>query len=140
MDHAAAVGVVEGFGDLSDDVDGAGGGHGGVVQGGVGVGAVDVLHGDPGQSVAGGAAAVDGDDVGVAEGGGDVGFTLEAFTEAGIGDQLGVDDLEGVVAGQVGVAGQIHRAHASGADHPVDEVSVDKGPVVQHAGHHNGEP
>lgn len=63
MDHAAGVGVVEGFGDIADDVHGALRWHGAASLGGVGVGAVHELHGDPQLAVGGLPAVEDGNDV-----------------------------------------------------------------------------
>ena len=75
-------------------------GHPPVAQLVVGVGARDVLHGDPQLAVVGLAAVVDGDDVGVVERGGDVGLADESGAEVRVVGQFGGQDLQRVAARQ----------------------------------------
>ena len=87
-----------------------------------GVRAVDVLGGDPELAVCV-AAVVDGDDVGVLEGGDGVGFPDEALPEAGVRGNVGAQDFQGLFAGQAGMLSKIDLAHAAGAELAEDGVS-----------------
>src|SRR4029453_17071105 len=95
VDQAAGVGGVEGPGPLVEDREGSAG-----VQGALGlkdpaqVGGMDVAHGEiqPASVLAG---AVDGDDVGVVDGGGDPHLAEEPGPEVRVAGQGGREQLEG---------------------------------------------
>ena len=65
---------------------------------------------------------VDGHDVGVGQRGDGLGFALEAGQAVGVFRDLGRQDLDGDDAVEVGVAGLVDLAHASGADDLEDLV------------------
>ena len=57
---------------------------------------------------------VDGENVGMVEGGGGVRFLLEAAQTALVAEQLRRQHLERDLTAQLGVLGEIHLAHAAG--------------------------
>ena len=69
-----------------------------------------------------GADVVDGEDVGVVEGGDGAGLELEALEAVGVGGDVVVEDLEGDVAAEAGVAGAVDLAHAAGPEQLDDLV------------------
>ncbi len=75
-----------------------------------------------------GLAAVEyGDDVGVAQGRGQVGFADEPDAELVVEGQFCGEHFEGVAAGQGGVARQVDGAHAPGAEKAFNDVARDYG-------------
>ena len=115
MDDARAVGGGEGIGDLGAVVDD--------------LGDAEAAAGDDiGESAAGdhfhdhdfgaivGEDVVDGDDVGVIEGGGGLGFLHEAAAAVGIAGVIGAEDFEGDDAIELEVFGFIDLAYAAGAN------------------------
>ena len=132
MHHVVGVREVERLGDLGDDMHGALGGHGPFEQRGVGVGAVDELHRDPQLAIGGLPAVVDRHDLRVLEGGRHVGLADESCPKVGITRQFGGEHFECGLARQARVGGQVHRAHAPGAQHPLDAVTANHRPVCQH--------
>ncbi|PQM44065.1 hypothetical protein C1Y40_05775 [Mycobacterium talmoniae] len=126
VQHVVPVGVVERFGDLAGDVDRPLRGHLPGAQRGVGVGAVDELHGDPQLTVFGLAAPVNRHDVGMVQLGGHVGFTDEPGPKPLIPRQLGRQQFHCLTAGEFGVGHQIDRTHAALAEDSLDAVSGDQ--------------
>lgn len=63
----------------------------------------------------GGSNVIDGDDVGVIEGGGRARFLLEATQAIGIVGIGSGQDFDGYVAPEPGIASTVHLAHAAGA-------------------------
>ena len=86
------------------------------------VGAVDVLHRDP-QLTVGLTAVEDADDVGMIEGGCDVGLTGEPLAEHRIAGESRWQDLERVLAGEARVIGEIDLAHPAGTELADDAVT-----------------
>ena len=123
MYDVASVRVIEGLADLADNVDGALRGHGAGPQVGVGVGAVDELHGNPQLPVVGLTAAVDRHDVGVRERGGHVCFPQKTGPELGVGAVRRGQHLQSVQPGQVRAVCEVHGAHTAGSEHPLDAVA-----------------
>jgi hypothetical protein len=125
VDDALGVGVVEAFGSLAEELedDGGSGGADLVEQGGESAPG-DVLHGDEGDGFAGAhfgvADLVDGDDVGMGEPAGGLGFALEALLHVAalgfVGDVVEFDGLEGDVAADDGVEAAVDDAHAAAAE------------------------
>ncbi len=72
-----------------------------------------------------GADVVDGEDVGVVEGGDGAGLALEAAQPLGVGGGIVGEDLEGDVAPEAGVAGPVDLPHTSGAEGCHDLVRAD---------------
>ena len=79
---------------------------------------------------------VDGDDVGMIEGGDGAGFLFEAAEAVGIVGEGGGKDFQGDVAEEAGVAGAVDFAHAAGADEGDDFVGAELG--VGWEGHWRG--
>ena len=113
MDDAGGVGGGEGVGDLGGVVDDLGDAEAAAGDEFVEGAAGDELHDD---DVHAGFVddVMDGDDVGVVERGGGLGFLEEALAEGGIGGLVGAEDLEGDRAIELEVARFIHFAHAPG--------------------------
>src|SRR5581483_6763282 len=89
--------------------------------------AADEPHGVAGAAAAVGDQAEDGDDAGVVEAGGDLGLGEEPAAAGRVVGESGLDQLEGDVAVQLGVAGGVHLAEPAlgvqGADgEPADDV------------------
>ena len=93
--------------------------------------AVQALHGDEGALVGVFADVEDGDDAGVTQGRGGLGFLDEASLALGIGHRLGAQDLEGHRPAQAGVPGAEEHAHAPLAQLAEDLVAGEG--VVAHA-------
>ena len=72
---------------------------------------------------------VDGDDVGVLEGGRHARLALEALAELRVGRELGHDDLERHTAAQATVDREVDHAHAAAPDLALDVVGAE-GPVL----------
>jgi hypothetical protein len=130
VDQPARVGGVQGTGDLLQDDDGPAGGqpalgleHPAQVQ------RIHVAHGDvePALFLA---SAVDGDDVGMVDGGGHPHLPKKALPERGVAGQGRWQQLEGNwPAAEVHLVGPIDHAHAAAADRRHDPV----------AGHHRAD-
>ena len=54
---------------------------------------------------------------------GDVGFPVEPLPVLIVGAHVGGQHLEGILPGQTRMVGQVHLAHASGAQKPHDGVA-----------------
>jgi hypothetical protein len=128
VDHALAVGVVHGLGQLPHE-------HGGVagrlrrtgdllVQ----AAAVDVFQREVGAAVVL-ADLVDVDDVGVLELGGGLGLAAEAGPVVFVGVLAGADHLQGDRPLQAALPGQVDHAHAAAAEHAQDVVARHRRPV-----------
>ena len=89
------------------------------------VDALDVAHDDEQLTVLGLAGAVERDDVGVLDLGGDLGLAAEALAEVLVGGQLGGDHLDGDRALEPQVGRAVHDAHAAAAGRRVDAVAAD---------------
>ena len=124
MDDAGAVGGGEGVGDLDGVVEGVACAEGAALEFLLKGFAGDQFHDDAVSALVF-EDVVDGEDVGVAEGGGGLGFLMEAAAEVGVGGVGGGEELEGDVAVQFGVAGLIDNAHAAGTDLFEDLIVVD---------------
>jgi hypothetical protein len=120
MDDAFVVGVRDGFGDLASEgerlVDGDGAGGDAFGEGR----AVDQLD-DEGSVFK----SVDGADVGVVEGGEDLGFASEAGETVGIGGEGFGEELDGDLAAEFGIGGAPDFAHAALAEFGGDAVMGD---------------
>ena len=79
-----------------------------------------------------GADVVDGEDVGVVQGGDGAGLALEAAQPLGVGGGIGREDLEGDLAPETGVAGPVDLPHAPGAEGREDLVRADTAARGQH--------
>ena len=117
---AVAVRVLEGAAGLLEDADrfleaqGAG-----LLEDLAEGAALDALHRVP-EEGAGGADAVDGDDVGVIERGGDLGLALEALGGVGAVGELQRQDLERDGAVELDFVGEVDERHAAAAEELVD--------------------
>jgi len=114
MSDGCCVGLGEAFGDLSGDVEGFADGQGAGVEEFAEGFAFDQLHGDVVDRVMV-AEFVDGDDVGVIEGGGGTGFAFEAVQTILIGGKFGGKDFYGDGAVEAGIVSAIDFAHSAGA-------------------------
>ena len=120
MHDAVAVRVLEGAAGLLEDADrfleaqGAG-----LLEDLAEGAALDALHRVP-EEGAGGADAVDGDDVGVIERGGDLGLALEALGGVGAVGELQRQDLERDGAVELDFVGEVDERHAAAAEELVD--------------------
>jgi hypothetical protein len=72
-----------------------------------------------------GADVVDGEDVGMVEGGDGAGLALEAALPLGVGRSLLGEDLEGDLAPEAGVVSPVHLSHTPGAQGREDLVRAD---------------
>ena len=129
VDQAAGVGGVQGPGHLVEDGQGAG-----RVEAALGledapqVGGVDVAHGQV-QQAAVLAGAVDGDDVGVVDGGGDPHLAQEPGPEVRVAGQGRGQQLERHrPAAEPGLLGPVDHAHAAAAGLLHDPVAGHHGP------------
>ena len=105
MDDAAVVGVFQGRGELTSDLQHLAPGQSALpFEHGVEAGAGDVLHGEPGPAVVD-AGIEEADDVGVVEMADNFDLTLEAQHEARLGGQFGGQHLDGDDGRPVGDAG-----------------------------------
>ena len=95
-----------------------------------GVGAVDVVHGDPQLTVVL-AAVVHPDDVGMPQRGGHVGLAFEPLAVLAVGRHLGEQNLQRVLPGESWVLRQVHLAHAAGTQSPHDPVAGERRPLGQ---------
>ena len=78
-----------------------------------------------------GAAVIDADDVGVLQAGRGLGLAPEALDEAGVGGEAAVQQLEGHLAPELLVLGQVDVGHAAAAQARDDLVAaVDQGAGV----------
>src|ERR671934_55536 len=84
--------------------------------------ALDVAHGDE-EDAARLVGVVDGDDVGVVEGGGDARLAQEALAEALVLGQLGGEQLERHLASEAQVLGAVDDAHAAAPEQGLDPVA-----------------
>ena len=84
--------------------------------------ALDIGHDEEGDA-AGLADVVDRAQVGMLDGGGETGLALEALAHGGVLVAGAVRHLEGDVAAEVGVFGQVDGAHPAGAEFPEDAVT-----------------
>ena len=66
---------------------------------------------------------VDGDDMGVLEGGGGHGLALETLDEGGVVAVLGVEDLEGHIALEHRVGGPVDRRHPAPPEELLDIIA-----------------
>src|SRR5204862_1286362 len=120
VDDAVAVRVLQGAAGLLEDAERLLEGEGARLLEDLGQGApFDALHRVP-EEGAGGADAVDGDDVGVVERGGDLGFALEAFGGVGAVSELQRQDFEGDGAVELDLVGEVDERHAAAAEQLVD--------------------
>jgi hypothetical protein len=87
--------------------------------------AVQALHGDPGAPRGVLADFVDGDDVGMVEGGNGPGLLHEAPGALGIGHERGTQQLDGHRPPEAAVAGSVEHAHAAFAE-LVQDLEVPK--------------
>ena len=71
---------------------------------------------------------VHGDDAGVVQGGDRPGLVLEPGEAAGVGGQVRRQDLDGDVAAEARVVGEVHLAHAPRAELAADLVGTESGP------------
>ena len=124
VQHEFLVRVVEGAGDLADQPHHVVRWHPvaiSVLQQLPGVGAVDEVHRYP-QLTVEFPAVVDPNDVGVEQPGHHVGFPLEPLTIFAVGTDVPAEDLDGFVAGQSGMLGEVHLAHSARSELPHDGV------------------
>ncbi len=125
VQQPTAVGVIEGIGDIGDDVRHVGGRNPVRVLVGQqpgGIGAINELHGDP-QLAVEVTAVVDGDDVRVPQHRHHLGFPIESLSILVIMADTGTEHLERIVAGQARMRSKINLAHSSGAEDPTDAVT-----------------
>jgi hypothetical protein len=125
VDQPAKVGVVQGLGHRRHD-----GGRlrerGPALLDPAGqVGALDELRDDVAQAVVGAAGVVNGDNVGVVEGGDDTGLGQVGLDVLGAFDPAGVRDLDGDRPTQLLVEGQVDPAEAAFAQESHDAVAAD---------------
>ena len=125
MYHLVCVRMVEGLGDLGDDVHGTIRRHRSGALRCVGVRAVDELHGDPQLAVLALAAVVDGNDVRVVEASGDVRLAQEAGAEVRVAGQFLREHLQRIVTRQRRVGRQVHGAHSALAELTDDPIARD---------------
>ena len=86
---------------------------------------LEQLHGDVGRAVGVGAEVEDRDHVGVGHLRHGLGFPREALDQLGVVGNLRHHDLEGHVALEDGVVGEVHHSHRALADRPDDLVLAD---------------
>ena len=96
-----------------------------VVQQAAGVGAVDVVHGDP-QLAVGLAPVVHADDVRMPQRRSDVGLAVEPLAVLGVRRHLGPQHLQRVVAGQARMLDEVDLTHAARAEAPDDGVAGER--------------
>jgi hypothetical protein len=90
------------------------------------VGALDQAHGDEEHPI-GLVGLVDGQDVGVVDGGRHLRLAQEPGAGLGIVAELGRDDLERHLAAQAGLLGEVDDAHPATADDGLDPVRSELG-------------
>ena len=88
-----------------------------------GVGAVDVVHGDPELTIEL-AAIMHRDDVRVPQRGGQVGFALKPLTEVAVRCYRFGEDFQSIVAWQPGMLSEIDLGHPARTQRPQDGVPV----------------
>lgn len=121
----AAMGGVEGVGDLPDDLQGTlGGQRPGVGEQGAQVPTVDQSHVDE-QSAVDLAPVVDRDDMGVVQLRGDPRFAQEPVTGGGIAGDRRAEELQGDDPALARVGGAVDLAHPAAADELVDRVGAE---------------
>jgi hypothetical protein len=121
VDDARAVRLLEGLRDLLRDLDGLVDGDRPPPEALLEVLALDQLQREEGLPL-GLLEPVDGGDVGVVEGGEEVGLALEAGEALGVLHDLGGQHLDGHFAVEVGVGGPIDLAHPPGPEGGGDAV------------------
>ena len=131
VEDAVAVGEVEGGADVGDDFHGAAGWEGSFLLEDLAHGvAVDVFHDDKwnddsGDGVGlalGFSGVVDGDDGGVVQGGGVLGFAAEPGLERGVTGEVGAEHLDRHVPAQPQVTAAMHLRDAAAFGQGVDLV------------------
>ena len=163
VDDAMAVGEVEGGADVGDDFHGPFGGQWSLFFQDVAQGvAVDVFHDDVGDGAGfalGFSGVVDGDDGGVVQGGGVLGFAAEPGLEGGVAGEVGAEHLDRHVPAQAKVTATVHLGHAAEAEGVPDLVAIAEQvcrhcrpllpvivatclvlPAVRRSGHHSSAP
>src|SRR5262249_2950723 len=123
MDDAVLVREREGVGGLNTKSDGGARDEGAVIDQITQRTTVDIFHGDE-VSTASLADFVDGADMWMVERGGVAGFVQEASARSVIG-ALTVDDFYGPLAVEARVVGQIHSAHPTAAQQPLQPVRAE---------------
>jgi len=138
VDDAAVVGELEGVAEGGDDGEGFPGGEFLDAQQLAEVHAIDEFHEEV-EEAAGLAEVVDGDNVGVVEGGEGAGFASEAFGELGVVDAFGGEELEGDEAVEGFLPGLVNDAHAAAAEEFEDlELGKVGGNLVRRQGRLGG--
>ena len=116
------------FGDLATPIEGVIEGQGAAHQSLLQCFAVKELHDDVGRSIVEDTGIVDVHDVGVADGIGGPRFGDEAAGDLWIGGVGGRKHLDGGLAADAGMLGQIHLSHTPLSDEALDLVVADARP------------